>query len=115
VSSGILPNRGHLLENLVFAALRRQGAGLWYHRTRTGKEVDFVARPAGSAPRLVQVCETLADPRTRKREVEALIEALEELDLPAGTLVTRQEEELIEQRGKTVRVLPAWRFALEEG
>ena len=36
VSSGILINSGHLLENLVFTALRRRHAEIHYYRTRTG-------------------------------------------------------------------------------
>jgi len=41
-SSGILVNSGHLLENLVFTALRRRHRAIYYYKTRTGKAVDFV-------------------------------------------------------------------------
>ncbi|MFH2124205.1 MAG: hypothetical protein ABIJ50_12085 [Pseudomonadota bacterium] len=37
VSSGILVNSGHLLENLVFTALRRITPDICYVKTRSGK------------------------------------------------------------------------------
>lgn len=114
VASGILRNSGHLLENLVFAALRRQHPEVFYYRTRTGKEVDFTfAAPDGSR-RLVQVCESLADPKTRKRELQALREAMSELSISAATIVTRNEEEQLALDSGTVAVLPAWKFLLQE-
>ena len=73
VASGILVNSGHLLENLVFTALRRRHPEIHYYRTRTGREVDFVVPRRGRQPMLVQACESLADPRTRKRETAALV------------------------------------------
>ena len=42
VTPGILVNSGHLLENLVFTALRRVSPDIYYFRTRGGLEVDFV-------------------------------------------------------------------------
>ena len=113
VASGVLTNSGHLLENLVFIALRRVYPELYYYKTRTGREVDFVIPDRGGTPQLLQVCESLADPRTEKREVVALLEALEELGLSSGTLVTRDEEKRIETEGKTLQVVPTWRFLLD--
>ncbi|MCX6868640.1 MAG: DUF4143 domain-containing protein, partial [Verrucomicrobia bacterium] len=112
VSSGILVNSGHHLENLVFTALRRLDAEIFYYKTRTGREVDFIVSPRGRPRRLVQVCESLADAAARKREIAALIEAMAELGLKAGTIVTRNEEERIETGLGLVEVLPAWRFLL---
>ena len=113
VASGVLTNSGHLLENLVFIALRRVYPELYYYKTRTGREVDFVIPDRGGTPQLLQVCESLADPQTEKREVVALLEALEELGLSSGTLVTRDEEKRIETEGKTLQVVPTWRFLLD--
>ena len=42
VASGILVNSGHLLENLVFTALRRVTPDIWYCKTKGGLEVDFL-------------------------------------------------------------------------
>lgn len=113
VSSGILVNSGHLLENLVFTALRRLYPEVYYYKTSTGKEVDFVL-PVRNRPRmLVQVCESLADSGTRKREVAALSEAMAELKLKTGTIVSRNENEVVQIDGGTIHVVPIWRFLLD--
>ena len=106
-------NSGHLLENLVFTALRRRYPEICYYRTRTGREVDFVVPRRGRPPLLVQVCESLADPRTRKRETAALAAAMAELDADTATIVTRNERERIEVGGAAIDVVPAWRFLLD--
>lgn len=113
VSSGILVNSGHLLENLVFTALRRLHMNIFYYKTRTGREVDFIVPMRGRPHMLVQVCETLVEPQTRKREITALSDAMTELGLDVGIIVTRSEDERIEIEDGTIEVAPAWRFLLE--
>jgi len=112
VSSGILVNSGHLLENLVFTALRRLYPEIYYYRTRTGREVDFIVPTRGRPRMLVQVCDSLAEPQTRKREIAALTEAMAELGPKTGTVVTRNEDERMDVEAGTIEVVPAWRFLL---
>jgi len=112
VSSGILINSGHLLENMVFVALRRITPDIFYYKSRNGREVDFIVQRPGYPRMLVQVCESMAEPQTRKREVAALCEAMAELQLTEGIIVTRNEEEFIEAESGQISVVPAWRFLL---
>ncbi|MBE0504665.1 MAG: ATP-binding protein [Desulfuromonadales bacterium] len=112
VSTGILTNSGHLLENLVFTALRRITPEIYYFKSKNGKEVDFLAQRPDRSRILVQVCESMADPQTRKREITALGEAMAELNLSSGTIVTRGEEEQIAVDAGKIDVIPAWRFLL---
>ena len=113
VASGILVNSGHLLENLVFTTLRRLSPDIFYLKTRSGREVDFVVQLPDRSRMLVQVCESLAQPQTRKREVAALADGMAELGLRSGTIVTRGDEEEIEVEGGKIAVVPAWRFLLD--
>jgi len=113
VSSGILVNSGHLLENLVFMALRRLHPEIYYYKTKGGREVDFVVPMRNRARMLVQVCESLAEPQTKKREMAALTEAIAELNLKSGTIVTRNEDARIDTGHGTIEVVPAWRFLLD--
>jgi len=113
VSSGILTNTEHLLENIVFTSLRRLYPAIYYYKTKSGGEVDFVVPRHGNSRLLVQVCEPLADPQTRKREVTALHEAMAELGLKTGTIVTRNEDERINVESGTISVVPAWRFLFD--
>ncbi len=57
---------------------------------------------------------TLRNPETRKREVAALSEAMTELGVSDGTIVTRDEEEQASGEPGTIRVIPAWRYLLEQ-
>ncbi len=113
VSSGILVNSGHLLENVVFIALRRVYSEIYYYKTRNNREVDFIAITSGQEKMLIQVCESLAAPQTRKREMTALIEAMLELNIKSGIIVTQNEEEKMETAGGTINVIPVWRFLLD--
>jgi len=112
ISSGILVNSGHLLENMVFVALRRVTPNIYYYKTRAGREVDFIAGLHGPARILVQVCESMADQQTRKREITALVEAMTELKLSQSIIVTRNDEEQIRINSARIDVVPAWRFLL---
>jgi predicted AAA+ superfamily ATPase len=113
VASGILVNSGHLLENLVFTALRRLYPEIHYYKTRTGREVDFIVPTSGKTRIVIQACESLAEPQTRKREIAAISEAMAELGLKTGTIATRNDYELIKTDIGTINVIPAWRFLLD--
>ncbi len=113
VGSGILVNSGHLLENLVFTALRRVCPDIFYYRTRSGREVDFIVQLPDHSRQLIQVCESMAEPQTRKRELAAINEAMQETGLASGCIVTRTESEQIVADGKTIAIVPIWRFLLD--
>jgi len=114
-SSGILTNSGHLLENMVFIALRRNTSNIYYYRTHSGREVDFVVGNADSGLTLIQVCANLAKDSTRKREIAAISEAMSETGLTQSIIVTLHDEEDIQLESGTITVTPIWRFLLELG
>lgn len=74
--------------------------------------MDFIVPRRGRTPMLVQVCESLADPRTRNRETAALGEAMAELGLKTGQIVTCNDEKRLEAEAGTIDVTSAWRFLL---
>lgn len=113
ISSGILLNSGHLLENLVFMALRRNSPFVYYYKTKGGREVAFIVQTQDRTRMLVQVCESIANEQTRKREVLALSEAMSELGLNSSIIVTRNEEKQIKIEDKTINVVPIWRFLID--
>ncbi|MFV0437852.1 MAG: ATP-binding protein [Desulfopila sp.] len=118
VSSGILTNRDSLLEDMVFTALRRVTPEIFYHKTKTGREVDLVALlPSGPGQErtvmLILVCASLADPHVKQSEVRSLSEAMVELAVAEGTIVTWRTDETIPVGFGTIQVVPVWRFLLE--
>ena len=104
---------GHLLETVVYLELRRRGRSLGYVTTRSGYEVDFVAEDSSGSRELVQVCADLEAPSTRQRELRALEEGMKETACEKATVVTLREEGSAEVGGRTVRIVPAWRWLLE--
>ena len=112
VNGGITADRGHLLENLVFVQLRRLAREVYYYRTKRGKEVDFVWVDDAGDRHIVQVCYTMSDPVTRKRELAGLLETMDEVGVESGTIVTYAEEERLQTGGKRVEITPAWRYLL---
>ena len=87
-------NRGHLLENMVFLQMLREGWKMGYVVTeKGGHEVDFyAAHPIDKRKRLVQVSYEIPSSETLKREVEALSQAGEELGVDERLIVTWDDE-----------------------
>ena len=107
-------NLGRLLENQVFVELLRRGyipgQTLFYYRTRNDKEIDFVTRKGAKVEQLIQVCYDMTSEKTRKRELDALVEAAEELHCDDLLVITNLQEEKIEWKDKGIVVKPVSQF-----
>jgi len=102
---------GPLLENLVFMHLRRQGYELEYITPKKGGETDFFARHrlTGQAE-LVQVCWDMTDEKTFNRELKGLNNAMSELGIDSGTIITWDDE--AELADNTITLVPIWKWLL---
>ena len=108
---GFSENRGRLLENLVFLALRRKGHPIFYYKTAQGYEVDFFVKDKGKE-QLIQVCHDLNRIDIFSREKRALVAGLQELGLKTGTIVTDHEKRQ-ERTGKFIlNIVPVWEWLL---
>ncbi len=106
-------DQGRLLENFVFMELRRKGLAIEYYRTANGLEVDFLATDHRDVQTLYQVSLELRDEQTRKREVRALITAMQETGIKAAKIVSLDTREQIETDAGVIDVVPAWLWALQ--
>ncbi|MDR2144355.1 MAG: ATP-binding protein [Treponema sp.] len=104
-------NDGALLENFVYTVLREQTRDVFYFAGSV-KECDFIVNPHGK-PLCIQVCDELTVDN-RQREIQGLFEAMDFFEQSEGIIITRNERDIILENGKTVRVVPAWEFALEK-
>ncbi|MDE5874035.1 MAG: ATP-binding protein [Muribaculaceae bacterium] len=108
-------NLGRLLENQIFVEQLRRGyvpgKTLFYYRTRNDKEIDFVTRKGTKVEQLIQVCHTMTSDKTRKRELDALVEASEELNCDNLLIITYSQEATIEWKGKEVCVMPVYNYS----
>lgn len=115
---------GQRLETAVFNKLRRLApqarsgslARLTFEHEGGSHEVDFVMGDAllGDVFQLVQVSIDLSNPKTRRRELAALEAAMEKYRVGESTVVTMDSEETVEMSSGTVRVVPAWKWLLDE-
>lgn len=101
-------NLGRLLENQVFVELLRRGyipgQTLFYYRTRNDKEIDFVTRKGAKVEQLIQVCYDMTSEKTRKRELDALTEAAEELHCDNLLVITNSEQQVINWENRRIKV-----------
>jgi len=106
-------NRGRILENLVYLALRRKTLPLFYYKTGAGHEIDFIVRE-GKDTRLLQVCYDLSHIDTFSREKEALISGMRELGLKSGAIINQYEKRTEEIEDIRIEILPAWEWLIAE-
>lgn len=105
-------NMGVKLENMVFIELKRRGYDVFYYADK--KECDFVVRKGMRIKEAYQVTIAMNDEKTRKREIEGLMEAMNAYGLAEGYILTMEEKEELEIDGKQVHVLPTWEWMLRE-
>lgn len=101
------------LENLVaLHLLRRYGFNDRVFFYRRDVEVDFYLPDEETA---IQVCVKLAtDAKILEREVDALEKLSKELPVKRCIIVTMEEERTIESNGRTIEVVPVWKWLLTE-
>jgi len=105
----ITDQNSKLLENIVFLQLyRRYKEKLHYFKRK--HEVDFYVV---EEQLLFQVCYSVSNFETRKREVVSLLAAMKELKIKNATIITYDEEGTIEEDNKLISIVPVWKFLLK--
>lgn len=105
--------QGPALDSLVFTSLKRVTKNLYYFSTARGLEVDFFAEFPDNSKKLFQVSLSLKQESTRKRELTALKEAMQEIGLTESFIITLEEEETVICEEGTIYVLPLISYLLE--
>ena len=100
---------GRLAENAVYLELRRRGEQAFYYKQV--QEVDFVITKLGKPVDAIQVCYSdLEDQETRNREINALLECLQALELPSGKILTLSLEDVFLKEGKAIHLIPLYQW-----
>jgi len=99
-----------LLETIVFNKLYSQHTGeVFYFRDAT--EVDFYV----PGELLAQASYSISNPETRQREITALSKAMQDLKPKNVLIITYNDrEENIQTDYGNIRVLPVWRWLMQE-
>lgn len=98
-----------LYENIVYLHLRRKTKEVYYFKQK--QEVDFYAKIEGEQI-LVNVSYAIKDDKTKKREVNGLIEAMEYFNLDKSYLITKDEDSVVEIDDKKICILPLYKYLL---
>lgn len=99
-----------LLKNMVCMHLRRKGYDIKYVKTKQGHETDFLAtNNTTQKSKLFQVSWDINDIKTLKQELKALKAAMQEFDIPKGTIISWDDEiDLYNE----IKVTPIWKWLL---
>lgn len=106
-------DNGKKLENVVLLELHRRrepSDKVSYFQGTT--ECDFVLQREDAVIELIQVTWDMTDPETRRREIAGLMEASRVTGCDRLTIITKDEEATITERGKTIQVVPAHKWLL---
>ncbi|MEM3555965.1 MAG: ATP-binding protein [Candidatus Micrarchaeia archaeon] len=111
-------NIGRIIENAVALELRRRQSFIptlevYYWKGNGGKEVDFVVKNRGKL-QLIQACRSVEKAEVKKREIQALLKASNELKCNNLVVVTEDYEGSERVKKKEVKFIPLWRWLLSE-
>lgn len=101
---------GRLMENLVYLKLRREG-DVYYWKDRNA-DIDFVLKKGSKVTQLVQSCYDITDEKTKDREIDSLLKAMDNFKKKSGTIVTWNKEDTEKIDGKTIHFKPLWKWLL---
>ncbi len=105
----LLEPESKLIETLVFNTLRAKysSENIYYYRDKI--EIDFYL----PKKELIQVSYDLKFEKTRNREINAILKAKDELKATKYTIITYNEEEIIEIQNTKIEVVPVWKWVLK--
>lgn len=105
----ISEEKSKLYENIVFLYLRRQSKNIYYYKGT--QEVDFYVK-LDDKELLVNVSYEIKDEKTKQREINGLLEAMDYFKLDVAYLITKDEKSEITLEGKRIFVLPLFEWML---
>ncbi|MDD3175100.1 MAG: ATP-binding protein [Candidatus Nanoarchaeia archaeon] len=100
-------DQGRMLENMVFLHLRKTHKDIFYFKEKN--ECDFLIKENEKIMQAVQSCFKITD-ENKEREINGLVEALNQFKLKKGSIVTFDQEDLLKFEDKTIELIPIWKF-----
>jgi hypothetical protein len=103
---------GRLVENIVFLEILRRGKEVFFWKNKNQQEVDFIIKDGLKPIQLIQVCWDIKNEKTKKREIEGLLSAMEEFKLKEGVILTEDYEDFEKYMQKEIRFIPLWKWLI---
>ena len=109
LSGAFTENRGRLMENVTALEFFRTRRRTLYYKGK--HECDFIVQRGTKPVEAWQVCWELTS-ANEKREFRGLLEAMAELGISTGGILTYGQEETRKADGRTIQVFPLWKWLL---
>lgn len=109
---------GRLFENAVLLALKRklmQNQEINYWKSPEGIECDFIIREGLNIKAAIQVVYDIRDEKTKKREINGLVECAKEFKLKEGLVITKDYEAEEKIENKKIKFIPLRKWLLGNG
>jgi predicted AAA+ superfamily ATPase len=104
------PDKGRILENIVFIELMRRGGEIFYYAG--DRECDFILKDKKMITGAIQVCYEFTK-ENQDRETGGLLKAMAEFKLTQGMILTYDQEDTLKSDGKTIIIKPVWKWLLD--
>ena len=102
-------DKGRILENVVFLALRRKHKDIFYFKEKN--ECDFLIKEKERITQTIQVCYNF-NSDNKDREINGLIEAMKKFKLKEGLILTYNQTDEFDIKRETIKVIPVWKWLL---
>lgn len=108
----LTPDLGLILENFVYLEIKKCG---WdcFSFSSPEFEVDLLVQQENRVSEIIQVAYEISNSITEEREVSALLKGSALFRCDKLKIITRHEEGEFKREGKTIQVMPAWKWALD--
>lgn len=111
-------NLGWRLETVVYMELRRRAktdsTDIYYYKKHArAKEVDFVVCKGNKVLQMYQVAYDITHEKTRKRELESLVQASQATGCRELFLITDYERDTVQLDDCIIHILPAYEWLLK--
>ncbi len=106
--------KGHDLESVVLLELLRRGYKVYYYKTKSDLECDFVLEKNKEIVELIQVTVSLQDEKTRKRELASFTKVIDELKIKnvKVTVLCEDSSEMLDNGVRVINILE-WLLSYE--
>ena len=104
---GNLQYRGDDLETIVYLELLRRGYKIYYYKTSSNQEIDFLLELDNKIVELIQVTKSIDNETTKKREIDPFSKPVEELQLTdmKCTIISEDKSKKIDDVVNMVNIL----------
>ena len=106
-SSSFSKDKGKMLENLVFLALRKNYKEIFYFQEKN--ECDFIIKEGTAITQALQVCYDFNE-ENKEREINGILEALKKFNLKEGLILTNNQEDEFIIDGRKILLVPVWKW-----